>query len=308
MADEDEYLLWELESPNKVRMAVKEVRTGVPEAWTQDDKYRKSMQSIRKALTETVKYMRFREKGGEADYGRENELVNEWGKAADAVAEVNPSLAEACRLKGNGWADPKAWETARQRGLEIGVDAMDAALTELNNDWHEVVASTKTEEASPIQYPTRKIDYPWWKSFWLFVYDKNNREALKLFGLALAAVVSAGWVVFLWLHEPNGDPPPPPIQETWETYLKPGEDYECAGEANIFGRHQTLTNPISLGQMPTYTAAGTIRVYVRQPVSGPGGVKYVKIAVNDKIIKYGGGEAGFRLDEFLKLKCDPNSL
>jgi hypothetical protein len=53
-------------------------------------------------------------------------------KASRAVATINPKLSDACMMKGLGWTDPEIWEIARRDGVNISIEAMQKARSDVN--------------------------------------------------------------------------------------------------------------------------------------------------------------------------------
>jgi hypothetical protein len=139
-----------------------------------------AFRAIDDALLATIEHIKALEEEREpATKGRE--IAALWQEASRSVGKADPELAKACFMKGMGWVKPSAWEQARKDGLKIGIEEMQEARMRLIEAGQPVEAQSQTQGA---------------QNWWDWLQDTNQREALKLIGAAVVAVIGGLWVAF----------------------------------------------------------------------------------------------------------------
>src|SRR5262245_48836644 len=72
----------------------------------QDERGRRVVESILRAVNETKLYVAAPSRGNARDGAREEKLSRRWTDAAAALHGIDDDLARRCMLKGEYWADP----------------------------------------------------------------------------------------------------------------------------------------------------------------------------------------------------------
>lgn len=102
----------------------------------QDERGQRAVEAILRAINETKIYVASLARGKKRRPKREEDLARHWTSAAAALHGINDDLARRCKLKGEYWTDPEAWNTSQLEDARI-------LLTQVSTDaegllgWHK---------------------------------------------------------------------------------------------------------------------------------------------------------------------------
>ncbi|UIJ80124.1 hypothetical protein [Rhizobium leguminosarum] len=117
---------------------------------SESQKFRLAFDAVDLALRKTIQYLRLRAEGRSPNIEEEYELSDLWSKACAEAAPVDQQLSELCFFKGLGWSDPKKWEDADARQLDISISNMERNLMYLSHRLGRAINAKKTPNWFPI--------------------------------------------------------------------------------------------------------------------------------------------------------------
>ncbi|MGO7792890.1 hypothetical protein [Rhizobium ruizarguesonis] len=111
---------------------------------SESQKFRRAFDSVDLALRKTIQYLRLRAEGRGPIVEEEYKLSDLWSKACADTAPVDQQLSDLCFFKGLGWSDPKKWEDADARQLDISISNMERNLIYLSRRLGRAINEKKT--------------------------------------------------------------------------------------------------------------------------------------------------------------------
>lgn len=136
------------------------VRRTPPNQLAQEE-YQEAIRLLDMALERTMVYLR--DPNSKDDKETPKAISKMWRQASQAIAPLDPELANACGMKGFGWIDPDTWERARKNGVKIGIEEMQDALMALTGKRPSIAAPPP-----PLPLPTPTV--PSWFPIAGFVF------------------------------------------------------------------------------------------------------------------------------------------
>lgn len=103
------------------------------------------------ALNETVRYLKETESNPAArSPERDGKIANLWHEAGMAIGRFDPSLANRCYVKGQGWLDPSVWKNPKFKDYGVSLDDMRGALLAFNKQHGEALSRPAAPHWFPI--------------------------------------------------------------------------------------------------------------------------------------------------------------
>jgi hypothetical protein len=139
--------------------------------------YHTALAAIDKALASTLAHMKA-QRLGRPPTTTGQELGEMWQAASRSLRGLDNDFAAVCQYKGLGWIDEDEWDKADERGMRTDIDFIQEQRDQLSR--------------------TPDPDTP--SGIIVHIGTEERRRRLAFIGAGLAAVITAGWAVYVHFY------------------------------------------------------------------------------------------------------------